>query len=569
MARQDAVQDIFETIALDDLSDVVIGTPSGGQGLIFDTGSGKWINRNQSTSSVVAGEGIDVGVTALGFATQYEVSAELATDANAGILSFNQNITWTGTHQFEDDVTFTDGTATIVYDKSEHQWIHTIKSGGTNHFQIIGTESASPGASPKYFDLDITRSWSGAGLTGDVMSAVVDDDRTISSGTETARMFNFEHDIGGMTIESSTNIISFRLAITGTPTVSGTNPSFFGIAFGNFFNNTQLVTPAYNEAAARTSTLRGIDMMAGVVSTNTGAGTATDDNYFLTFGTAFGVMVPGVAGDDALNIWGFNYIPSATSFTGNTITAYGYYYNPTFTNAGGTINSYIIWATKDDIVLDSDSSKIIQGDGQDVEMYYDGTDWIFDVVQATTTVKFNPTATSTAFEFNTDSFSIIDTGGTTVTKVTNEGMENKNQYACLAASGTTVAYSANGVWLGIEWDKQVRLDSIYSHTAGASGLGFASAGSYLVTADLSTDVTQGTLRYQSQMRLLQNATEIDSTRASTYNRNTVDGKDTMSVKIINNFASGDNLHVQVSKDGTAVGSLITIAQGCRLNVEKI
>ena len=147
-------------------------------------------------------------------------------------------------------------------------------------------------------------------------------------------------------------------------------------------------------------------------------------------------------------------------------------------------------------------------------------------------------------------------------------IESKEQYACLTLTAGSQVTITQNLWRDILWDNQIRVDNIFSHTVGASGLGIASNGSYMIHCDVSTNVDTSN-RNTSKMRLLQNATVIDSSMAFMYNRSAADGKTTGTVNIINNFTSGDNLHVQFTKDDASVGSIATVPDGCRLNIQKI
>lgn len=70
------------------------------------------------------------------------------------------------------------------------------------------------------------------------------------------------------------------------------------------------------------------------------------------------------------------------------------------TSTSGTIsfdNENLI--TSGNVTIDSDASALILGDGQDASIVHNGTDLVFDILQATTRVVFNPGGDDTDFLF--------------------------------------------------------------------------------------------------------------------------------------------------------------------------
>jgi len=253
-----------------------------------------------------------------------------------------------------------------------------IKTGDTKHFKIGGTESTRPSSGPKYFDLDVNRTWTGAGLNSDLMNVTINDDRDISSGTEQGTIFHFLHDAAGLVCSGTGAINStmFRVDMSGTTTwTSGLPSTITGFSLGSPTADI-VFTPSISTSSDKTFKFQGFYVDQTLNPNNTSSGTLTDSETGFFYDPTYAIQLPGSnLGPDVRTVYGFRYEPSGTNI-GGTRTTYGLYYNPSWTDTSGTNNHYVVWAEKDDIILDNDSGKIIFGEGQDGTIHYDGTNLI-------------------------------------------------------------------------------------------------------------------------------------------------------------------------------------------------
>ncbi len=357
--------------------------------------------KNSVNGLFSGGNSIDIGDD-----TNLAVSSPITLTGDTIGFDFSTNNTWTGTNLFDSaDVTFRSsvtGNPTIVYDESAHTWTHNINVNGANkHFQITGTETTNPAGSPNYFDINITRLWTGAEGVNNVMSVLVTDDRTISSGTVISNLFKFQYDktsTGGQT-SGLTFTNGFNVEINDIAGVySAVNPSYFMFALeGN-------IDPDWNDAGSRGSTWTGIDCVTTQAGYNEGAGTTNATTALIDYRSSYALMFPSIAGfgPDTRTLYGYRFRPSQTVGTGATMTAYGFHYLPNFSASGGTLNSFAIFIESDDIVLDADDSAIQFGEGNDAEILHDGTNWDFRILQATTSVIWNEDGLDTDFRIEGD-----------------------------------------------------------------------------------------------------------------------------------------------------------------------
>ena len=283
-----------------------------------------------------------------------------------------------GTSTFNDDATFQSSvtsTPTIFYDESLHSWVHTINpNGATQHFEISGSETTSPGTNPNYFVLDISRDWSGADQPAVAMQVSIDDNRDISSGIGITTLFNFDYTRTSAEVISSGSqtITGFGMSLSDAGTFSTINPNVYNFDVGGSLN------PSWNDTGSRSCTFTGMRFDGEAYGTQAGAGTGAATTTMLDFSSSVTLQAPSIGiGPDTHTIYGLRLRPSGTMLSG-TRTFYGIHYDHSLTVSGGTANSYILWAEEDDIVLDSDTSRIVWGEGQDGAIYYDGSDLIID-----------------------------------------------------------------------------------------------------------------------------------------------------------------------------------------------
>ena len=390
---------------------------------------------------------------------------DISTDTNLAVtdpitltgdnIGFNQafNFTWTGTHEFDNtvihdnDVTFrssVSGNPTIFYDESAHSWTQTFNPNGTSgHFLLTGDITSKPSGNPYYFRTLLTRSWTDTNLTGTIMDVTVDDNRTLNGGIASlTTLFNFTYDMGGLTNTgtSAEHPVGMRVSFTGNPSYNQTHiPTMFGI--GTDGTNASTWSPQFNTASSRSIDIGLLALGQICNPSNAGAGTLTLNYNALYLNTAFGIMDPGFNfGPDVFNLNYLWFKPTATlgittapistmyglrweptiSTTGGTSTFYGIYWNPTLSGSG-TNNSYIIWAERDNIVFDNDSSRILFGEDQDFAVgEYTGT--VFHLARplaATSQIVVNNDRLDTDFRIagnpsGTDNLFYVDAGAARV-----------------------------------------------------------------------------------------------------------------------------------------------------------
>jgi hypothetical protein len=134
-----------------------------------------------------------------------------------------------------------------------------------------------------------------------------------------------------------------------------------------------------------------------------------------TIGNAIGVQAVGCEGGSTFtNVIGLDVIPTygCTTITSGCYgiriadatavaptNSYGIYINRIF--SGGTKN-YAIYMLGGDVTMKRDGTKLFMGTGEDVDIQYDGTNWLFDIVATTTAVIWNEGGFDTNFRIEGD-----------------------------------------------------------------------------------------------------------------------------------------------------------------------
>ena len=152
------------------------------------------------------------------------------------------------------------------------------------------------------------------------------------------------------------------------------------------------------------------------------------------------------------------------------------------------------------------------------------------------------------------------------------GVETSQIFSAYDAAGGLVISAG---LTDIPWDTEIRKDSIYTHTASSTDITFGVSGDFLVTVDISIDLTvlSGSAgRCSSLMRFMLNTgggfIELRGTRAYGYHRNTASGEDTLTVtRLLSGINNGDIFKVQAARLA-GPSTLATIALGSRINIEK-
>ena len=142
----------------------------------------------------------------------------------------------------------------------------------------------------------------------------------------------------------------------------------------------------------------------------------------------------------------------------------------------------------------------------------------------------------------------------------------KDSYFCgyNSGGGQTIA----GTWVDIIWDNHERIDSDYSNTLSTATITINTTGDYDIRVNVTTYITSGNNRSQSEARLVLNGVFMSGTKAYMYNREISEGGATGSIDIIKSFTAGDVLKVQcIRQAGSSV--VKTYPEGCRVVIKKI
>ena len=119
----------------------------------------------------------------------------------------------------------------------------------------------------------------------------------------------------------------------------------------------------------------------------------------------------------------------------------------------------------------------------------------------------------------------------------------------------------------------VNLDTLQSST-GISGITIASdvvtisrTGTFMITMDVTTDVTSGSARSESEAQLYKNGSAVTGTFVGMYNRSSTRGINTGSTTTMLSITSGDTLEIKAQKTGS--DTVVTLVGGTRLTILQV
>jgi hypothetical protein len=136
-------------------------------------------------------------------------------------------------------------------------------------------------------------------------------------------------------------------------------------------------------------------------------------------------------------------------------------------------------------------------------------------------------------------------------------------HAYNAAGGVSLTSTQ---WSALTWTDEVRKDSIYTHQNNSAEITFTSPGDYLVTVDITTEVTVDD-RTTAVFRMTLDGVEIPGTRAMNYQRLVADpGTNSVITRFIT-VTAGQVLKVEGYSNRSSSG-VRTLADGCRIYIEK-
>lgn len=92
-------------------------------------------------------------------------------------------------------------------------------------------------------------------------------------------------------------------------------------------------------------------------------------------------------------------------------------------------------------------------------------------------------------------------------------------------------------------------------------------GTFMITMDVTSNITSGAARSETQIELFKNAAAVTGTFAAIYNRTLGRGQATGSSSVILDLTSGDIIDIRALKVGT--DAIDTVSGGCRLLVKEL
>lgn len=213
-------------------------------------------------------------------------------------------------------------------------------------------------------------------------------------------------------------------------------------------------------------------------------------------------------------------------------------------------------------------------------------------VAITTNTNSNPAGNPSDWELlaakgDTGTGSTIDVSseGTLVTTATEidfsnqfEVTENPSGVASVQIQRNFFAgYNSNSITLSsvyqdIPINVEMVKDSIFTHAANSPIVTITRTGRYKITAEVTTDITNGANRSECQIRLVEDTgsgiTPIPGSVGLIYNRTVGRGGTTASATIIRNLNASNSIRMQVVRN---IGSdtIITVPEGSRLIIEEL
>lgn len=124
-------------------------------------------------------------------------------------------------------------------------------------------------------------------------------------------------------------------------------------------------------------------------------------------------------------------------------------------------------------------------------------------------------------------------------------------------------------WSDVPLDVQTIIDTgIFTHTAGNAEVTVIEGDTYLIMARVTTSISSGTNRSDSQMRIAVNNVGVSGSNAIMYNRTLNLGENSGVVVVPIALSAGDNVRVQVQKTNGG-STLKTLSEGCSLSIMKV
>lgn len=119
--------------------------------------------------------------------------------------------------------------------------------------------------------------------------------------------------------------------------------------------------------------------------------------------------------------------------------------------------------------------------------------------------------------------------------------------------------------INVLFDTSVRTDTAYTYSAGVTTIN--ESGWYEITYDVSVTITNNS-ESNSQVQILVNGTPVAGTLSYMHHRIAARGQDSASATAKVNLTSGNTISVQTVRTSGG-GTMVTLANACRLNIQQI
>lgn len=133
------------------------------------------------------------------------------------------------------------------------------------------------------------------------------------------------------------------------------------------------------------------------------------------------------------------------------------------------------------------------------------------------------------------------------------------------------AINLNSGWTDLTLDTEVKEDTPFTHGVDSAEVTINEDGWYEITYNVSTDVTSGASRSDSEAKIQEDKgagyIDVPGTLGQMYNRQATQGGNSTSVTILREFVTGDKVKVQARRISGA-NTVVTSADGVGLTIKK-
>lgn len=158
--------------------------------------------------------------------------------------------------------------------------------------------------------------------------------------------------------------------------------------------------------------------------------------------------------------------------------------------------------------------------------------------------------------------SVLDETGGKVTITVSAPTTTRND---LFRHNSSTTQSIPSTYTTLVFPTQVRQQSDYTYSSGT--ITFQRTGWYKITYDVGIDNDSSSNRTNAETAAFLNSVEIGGSKVWTYHRNSSNGEDTGSATFFLEVSTNDQLTIQSRHVNGS--TLVTIADSCRINIERI